>query len=102
MTARNIVLQLVLNALSQINAGRAPDLQIPLSLESRLFGSNSHLDSLELVNLILDVEEQVSQTFSTPIMLMDERALSQERSPFRSVDNLTDYIVQLLEEQRHG
>ena len=102
MTAKNIVVQLVLDALSQVNAGRTPDLQIPVSPEICLFGSNSHLDSLELVNLILDVEGQVNQTFSTPIMIMDERALSLERSPFRSVDTLTDYIVQLLEEQQHG
>jgi acyl carrier protein len=102
MTSRNIVVQLVLDALIQVNAGRAPDLQIPVSPESRLFGANSHLDSLELVNLILDVEDQVGRTFSLPIILMDERAMSQERSPFRSVTTLTDYIVQLLEEQQHG
>lgn len=102
MTARNIVVQLILDALSQVNAGRAPNLQIPVSPEIRLFGANSHLDSLELVNLILDVEDQVGATFSTPIMLMDERAMSQERSPFRSVSTLSDYIVQLLEERQHG
>ena len=56
-----------------------------------LFGEGSPLDSLGLVRLLIDVEEGLA-TEGFDIVLTDERAMSQNSSPFRSVSTLVKYI----------
>jgi acyl carrier protein len=67
---------------------------------TRLFGSRGLLDSLGLVSVVLDVEQQINDQLNTSISIADERAMSQSRSPFRSAGTLADYIVMLLQEQQ--
>ncbi len=63
-----------------------------------LYGPKSPLDSLNLVNLIADIEGQLGETFEQDIVLADERAMSQTRSPFRTVSSLTEYIETLIKQ----
>lgn len=102
MRVRDHILQIILEVLADLNAGRSPDNHLAISADTRLLGQSSGLDSLELVKILLDVEERVSEELGAPIALMDERAMSQERSPFRSVNALTDYVVALLEDEHAG
>ena len=69
-----------------------------LSEESGLFGSEGRLDSLALVTVVLDVEECVNRKTGRSITIADERAMSQKRSPFRTVRTLADYVEVLLAE----
>ena len=64
----------------------------------RLVGGSSRLDSINLVNLLLDVEQKVSGRFGVPISLMDERAMSENRSPFRTIQTLAEFIGTLIDE----
>lgn len=66
--------------------------------DSLLYGEGAPLDSMALVNLIADVEDAVAEKYSTTITLADERALSAKRSPFRSVTNLTEAIMERMPE----
>ena len=68
-----------------------------LSEDTRLFGRDSVLDSTGLVNLVIDLEQRLSDTFGKEISLTDDRAMSQTRSPFRSVGSLIDYIIFIME-----
>jgi len=66
--------------------------------ETKLYGGNGALDSLALVSFITDLEERVSDEFNKEIILADEKAMSQQTSPFRNVETITNYIQKLLEE----
>jgi len=100
--SRETILNAVFIAIDDINQLRASDKQIPKSKETVLFGTFGSLDSLGLVSLIVSVVEQIQEIFGVPIVLADERAMSQQRSPFRSVESLADYIEILLKEAQHG
>ena len=65
-----------------------------------IFGEQGALDSLGLVNFVADLEFRLADTFGREIVLASERAMSRSRSPFRDVDSLTAYIVELLTEER--
>jgi acyl carrier protein len=67
--------------------------------ESRLFGSNSPVDSIALVSMLVEVEQSVNEQCNTEIVIADDRAMSQKRSPFRTIGSLADYIHALLSEQ---
>jgi acyl carrier protein len=74
-----------------------PELSSP-DPETRLYGRSGHLDSLALVNLLADVEQRVADDLGKAIVLADERAMSQKRSPFATAGTLADYIEILLSE----
>jgi hypothetical protein len=70
--------------------------------DARLLGSDAPLDSLGLVTVLAGFEAAVNDAFGTDIVLADERAMSLERSPFRTVSSLIDYTCILLDEARNG
>jgi len=70
--------------------------------DTRLVGGNTVLDSTALVSVIIEVEQQMDDRYGAPITIADDRALSQERSPFRTVNSLVDYVLKLYEEAVGG
>ena len=83
--------QLVLRAMHNVNLARKPDMQLQVGPDAALFGGDSPLDSLGLVSLLIDIEEALSDC-GVQVTLSDARAMSQTRSPFRSVPALVAYI----------
>jgi acyl carrier protein len=70
----------------------------PDSGSNDLFGGDSPLDSMDLVSLVVELEEQIHAKFGREITLADERAMSQATNPFRNVESLADYAYGLLAE----
>lgn len=62
----------------------------------RLVGRNALLDSLGLVSLVLEIETRLREQFQAEITILDERAMSSERSPFRTLGSLTDHVLERL------
>jgi acyl carrier protein len=91
--------KIVFSTIDALNQELNKEDRLKKSLETRLFGGNSNLDSLGLINLIVAVEQNIEDEFDVTITLADERAMSQEKSPFRTVGSLADYIELLLEEK---
>jgi acyl carrier protein len=92
------VLAAVLEAVAEYNEQLDEEQRLDLTPETRLLGKSSKLDSFGLVNLIIVVEEKLYDKFDKAITLADEHAMSQEYSPFRSVQSLSDYAYTLLSE----
>ena len=69
---------------------------IELSLDSKLFGGGGPLDSMALVNLLVDLEELIEDDYGKTITLADEKAMSRRTSPFSRVQNLINYIQEQL------
>jgi len=63
---------------------------------TRLFGEGSPLDSIGLVTLMADLEEDVFQACGVRIVIADERAMSRLTSPFRRVGLLADHLTELV------
>jgi acyl carrier protein len=70
--------------------------------QTPLYGRESALDSLDLVSLIVDVESALSVSYNVEVTLASERAMSQKRSPFRSVETLANYIIEVMEDYKNG
>ena len=66
----------------------------------KLLGSRAICDSLGLVSYLVALEERVNDTLGTGISLMSDRAMSLERSPFRNLAALIEFIEQLIVEQK--
>jgi acyl carrier protein len=90
------VFAMIKEALASVNEELADQRLHVVTMATRLYGGNSALDSLALVNLIADLEDLISEEFGQEVVLADEKAMSQQTSPFRTVESLTDYITTLL------
>jgi acyl carrier protein len=91
---KDVILQLVYLSVDEIN------LELDSKLEKKesenIFSANSKLDSMGLVNFIMDVEERIQDHFKLELTLADDKAMSQIRSPFRTIASLVEYIEGLI------
>lgn len=84
----------ILAAIDIVNQSRLPSEQLAMHSDASIFGDGSPLDSLGLVSLLIEIEDQLAAR-GWPVSLSDERAMSQKRSPFRDVPSLVAYIQSL-------
>lgn len=87
---------LVLRAIERVNLARETEARLAIGPDVSLFGDGSPLDSLGLVSLLIDIEEAL-QDRGFQVTLSDARAMSQSKSPFRSVPALVAYIQASLQ-----
>lgn len=96
-----LVIDSLKEVLSMIEEKDKPQITT-LDEATRLIGSKAALNSLGLVSLIVDIEQKLSDDYEISIIIADERAMSQEKSPFRTVSTLADYVSLLLKEQEEN
>ncbi len=68
-----------------------------LDADTRLFGADGVLDSMGLVTLIVAVEQAIEDELDESVALADEKALSQARSPYRTVSTMAEYAADQLQ-----
>lgn len=73
----------------------ANDIQIELTKDTPLIGSSRILDSMGLVNTIVDIETAFLDE-DVEISLTSETAMSGRISPFRSIGSLCNFIARQL------
>lgn len=99
---RNEIENLVLESLGEILSERNEEEQLeapPVDESTYLIGRRAVLDSLGLVTMIVNIEQKLSDGNGISVTIADERAMSQEKSPFRTVRTLSDYVSLLVEEE---
>ena len=92
----------IFRAIDDFNQDFPEEERLEKSIDTVLFGESGNLDSLGLVNLLVLIEQELEDEYSVSITIADERAMSQKRSPFKTIRRLEDYISQLLQEQERG
>ena len=92
--------EIVLDVLNELGEMDEKEDLINASESTILFGRN--FDSMGIVMLTVEIEEQIFDEYGTEIILADERAMSQKTSPFRNVKTLVKYIESLIEEEKDG
>ena len=98
MIQETAVLEVIFNALNNLNDELDDCDKFEVNENTCLFGTDAELDSLSLVSVIVDVEGDISDLLGHSISLTDDRAMSQEISPFSNVKSLLAYIMILAAE----
>ena len=93
MIAYQKILELIYSAIDELNAGNG-DVSVTKEESTPLFGAASVLDSVDLVNLLLSVEELLEDELDIEFVIANEKALSQKNSPFKTVATLAQYLTE--------
>lgn len=90
------ILKIIIELVKKIGErNNIPNLINP-QLETELYGMSGNLDSLSLVYLAVNLEDLISEEFGVEVTLVDDKAISQKNSPFKTIQSLKDYILELL------
>jgi len=65
---------------------------ITVTDETEIFGSKSIIDSLQLINLVVKIEEEVYERTGIEIIVVDDEAIIVGNSPFQSVKSLSEFV----------
>jgi len=93
------VLKIISKSIDALNQEFENQITMDQGENTILFGEGGVLDSIGLVNLIAKVEEEIEDEFDDELIVVSERAVSQKKSPFKTIGRLADYIVTLMEEK---
>lgn len=93
----NIIEEIIYPVLDQLKEDE--ELQFENSEDLVLYGEgDTILDSLSLVDFLVEIQDRVSEITGKDIVLATPRALSNTNSPFKTVTTLAEYIDELLGE----
>ena len=90
---------IIINALKKHSEQSSIKLDINDITNTPIFGEDSMLDSLGLVTLLVEIEQNIEDEFGQEITIADEKAMSLRNSPFRNVETLNSYIETLIIEK---
>jgi acyl carrier protein len=93
MIARTEAYDIVLKSLEEVFAQNGMDPLASVSDDTVLVGDAAVLDSIGVVQLIVEIEQRVEAQHSVSITLANDKAMSQRNSPFRTVGVLTDHVI---------
>lgn len=94
LVTRDEVLALLREAVEATNTFHGEE-RLTFAPETPLFGRGAALDSLDLVSFLVEVETRLVERYGLDSPLSDDRAMSQARSPFRTIETLAEYILSL-------
>ena len=92
---REKILEIVTSSLSEYLESRGENIKIDEL--TYLVGRKSVIDSIGLVNIIVDIEGKLLDE-DIEITLLSEKAMSQANSPFKNVGTLTEFIYSEISE----
>jgi D-alanine--poly(phosphoribitol) ligase subunit 2 len=90
------VLNIIYDVIDELNETLPEGQRLAKSPDTLLFGGGANLESLGLVRLVLLLEQKVQDDMGRTVTLVNEKAMSQSRSPFRTVAALADYVAVVL------
>jgi D-alanine--poly(phosphoribitol) ligase subunit 2 len=93
MTDNNeLYLELIFAAISEVNIQQPPEYQLKLNKDEFLISDKSCIDSLGLITLLINIEEKVSNKFKKNLNLLDEKFISEENTPFKTLGSLASWL----------
>ena len=93
---KNLAENIVNEAIIEVNLDQDPDSQLLNFPETLLLNSQSNVDSLALVRLLITVERLIEEKTGKSVVVVDESTFESEESPFATVGSLTSHIENLL------
>lgn len=102
MLDKQKIIDAVLLAVDEINLTLPPGSTIEKRLDAELSGPGGVLDSMGMVNLVVETEQQIEDAFGVFINLADEKAMSAEPNPFKTIETLVLYIAAMLGTSRRS
>ena len=91
---------IIIDSLKEFNEEADEDKLLEISENTILLDKQGKLDSLDFITLIFIIENNIFNKLDKNITIVSEKAFSKKYSPFKNVNTLTEFIVELLESEK--
>ena len=91
------IIEIIIETVKEYNEGLSKENQISQDLDASIYGDTNGIDSLGLVSFIINLEQNIEERLNKVVSLADEKAMSQKKSPYESINILSEYILQLID-----
>ena len=98
MIARKDAYEIVIASLNEVFAQNGMPVPDALGEETVLVGNDPVLDSIGVVQLIVEVEQRVEANHNISLTLANDKAMSARNSPFRTIGVLADHVIATAQE----
>lgn len=98
MIARKDAYEIVIASLHEVFAQNGSPVPDSLGEDTILVGNDPVLDSIGVVQLIVEVEQRVEANHSISLTLANDKAMSARNSPFRTIGVLADHVIATAQE----
>lgn len=87
------ILDVILNAVDELNRQLPEAARLARDRSALLIGKGGILDSLSLITLMVGIEERLQARLGLSLALLDEEMLAQPEGHYRSIDSLSNWIL---------
>lgn len=102
MKNKHIVTELVYSAIDEINLMQPKDKKIQKSFGTELIGTSSAMDSLGLVNFIIELEQKIQENFNLSINFAEQQSHSGQQTQLKTVGGVIEYVCYQIEKKEGG
>lgn len=95
---RSVIVEIINKALNSQEILSGVVIDRSAGEQTPIFGEGAQVDSMGLVSMIVEVEEDIERQLNATLIIASERAMSARRSPFATIGTFADYICDLLAE----
>ncbi len=95
---RDRIVELVRRSVAEVNEELRGDVKLDGSPDTVLYGRGAKIASMTLVSLIVAVEENIRGELGLSVTLANEKAMSMERSPFKTLGSMIAYVIDVVGE----
>jgi len=99
MTNNEKAMQVVMEAIDELNGQLPKEEKLKKSPDTVLFDSGGGVDSLGLVSLLTTIEQKIEETYGITVTLLEDIDILENDNPFKTVMSLADYIASVLEKK---
>lgn len=92
------IIKIIIDSINDFNEDLTDDEKISTELDSNIYGGNSSLDSMGLVSFIVNLEQFLEDELNKSLSLADEKAMSRKSNPYKNINTLADFVLELLEQ----
>jgi len=87
------VLEIIYGCIDELNRMLPSDAKLTKTTDTILVGDSGVIDSLSLINLLVSLEEALRSKLDLQCFLLDENLLVDPEGPYRSIGQLSEWIV---------
>lgn len=98
MIERKQAYDIVLESLQEVFVQSGLTAPAAVTEDTVLVGADAVLDSLGVVQLIVEVEQRVESNHGVSVTLANDKAMSAKNSPFRTVGVLANHVIATAQE----
>lgn len=98
MFDRKVAVDIVMKSLRDVLEQTGAESLDDMTEDTQIVGDGAVLDSVEVVSLIVEVEQHLEMDHDVSVTLASDKAMSQRKSPFRTVGVLADHVCAVIAE----